>query len=61
ESGVKDGKFGASTKAINGDLECGGPNEEKAHKRFELYQKVLKIIAPDEDPNPAGCYEVDSD
>ncbi|KAJ1657716.1 hypothetical protein IWQ61_002927 [Dispira simplex] len=61
EPGVTDGEFGASTKAINGELECGGPNQEKAHKRFELYQKVLKVIAPKEKPNPAGCYEVDSD
>ncbi|RKP36710.1 lysozyme-like domain-containing protein [Dimargaris cristalligena] len=57
---VQDGQFGASTRAINGGLECDGPYQDKARLRFELYTKILKIVEPDTTPDPAGCYSVDS-
>ena len=53
--GVQDGKFGATTKAINGALECGAPNE-KAKKRFSYYSKILTAWGITEAPIESGCY-----
>jgi hypothetical protein len=54
---VKKGYFGASTKIINGGLECnGGPNQDKARKRYEIYKKVLKEFKINETPIENGCY-----
>ena len=54
---VKKGFFGASTKAINGGLECGsGPNTDKAKIRFAKYVNVLKAFDVNESPKEYGCY-----
>lgn len=53
--GVQDGQFGASTKAINGALECSAPGNAAAQKRFDIYQKVFKIFGISGTPNSAGC------
>lgn len=54
--GVIDGHFGATTKAINGALECScGPNE-RAKSRFEKYKKVLRSFQINERPIESGCY-----
>lgn len=53
---VKEGKFGASTNLINGNLECRGNNQDKARKRFEIYKIVLKSFNINEQPNETGCY-----
>ncbi|KAJ6638081.1 Acidic endochitinase SP2, partial [Pseudolycoriella hygida] len=46
--GVSDGLFGATTKAINGGLECGnGQNVEIAHKRFAMYGNVRSAFGLD--------------
>ncbi|KAJ1972694.1 hypothetical protein H4R35_004532, partial [Dimargaris xerosporica] len=58
---VSKGQFGATTRAINGGLECDGPNQHIAKLRFELYQKILQVIAPKVKPNPEGCYPVTDD
>ena len=51
------GYFGASTKIINGYIECGrGRKENKAKKRFELYKKVMKAFNLMEKPIENGCY-----
>ena len=55
DPGVQEGKFGASTKKINGALECGGPNE-KAKKRFEFYTTIMKAIGDTSPLVEAGCY-----
>lgn len=55
--GVTDGKFGATTKAINGGLECGnGPNVAKARKRWEMFQKVKTALKVSEAATEDGCY-----
>ena len=57
QPGVKDGCFGATTKAINGGLECnGGPNENKAKIRFKIYKNVLRAFNLNEVANEKGCY-----
>ncbi|OMH84380.1 Acidic endochitinase SP2 [Zancudomyces culisetae] len=50
------GHFGASTKAINGALECTGANVDRAKERFEIYKKILKVLEPNEEANEKGCY-----
>ena len=52
---VKKGNFGSSTNAINGGLECGGPNE-KARKRYDIYRNVLARFKIQETPIEKGCY-----
>jgi len=50
-------KFGATTKAINGALECTGSDQDKAKKRFAIYTKVLKAFGVNEAPDETGCYD----
>ena len=52
---VKKGNFGSSKNAINGGLECGGPNE-KARKRYDIYRNVLARFKIQETPIEKGCY-----
>ncbi len=57
QPGVSDGNFGATTKAINGDLECGsGPNVATAHTRFAIYGKVRAAFSLAGAGNESGCY-----
>ncbi|RNA04083.1 chitinase 4-like [Brachionus plicatilis] len=53
---VKNGRFGASTMAINGGLECNGPYQDKARKRFEIYKICMKEFNLNETPIENGCY-----
>ncbi|KAJ1983395.1 hypothetical protein H4R34_001309 [Dimargaris verticillata] len=55
QPGVAEGKFGVTTNAINGKLECGGPNSATAAKRFEIYKKVLAAFQLNNTPDPSGC------
>jgi predicted chitinase len=51
------GRFGLTTKAINGALECGkGPNVKKARIRFQKYRKVFKAFGLSGKPLEGGCY-----
>lgn len=53
------GEFGASTKIINGRLECGeGRKEHIARKRFEIYKRVLVAFRIGEEANERGCYKL---
>ena len=54
-AGVQEGNFGATTKVINGIIECGAPND-RAKKRFEYYTKILTAWGITEAPIEAGCY-----
>ncbi|XP_014289628.1 uncharacterized protein [Halyomorpha halys] len=54
--GVKNGRFGESTRAINGTLECNGQNEDKSRKRFEYYRTVFNVFGCSGTPNECGCY-----
>lgn len=56
KAGIARGEFGVATDAINGLLECKGPNVHKARLRFKLYAKVLKAFKIDEEPIESGCY-----
>jgi len=50
------GNFGATTKVINGALECSGANTDKAKKRFEIYKKVCAAFGVTDTPVESGCY-----
>ncbi|KAI8323896.1 lysozyme-like protein [Martensiomyces pterosporus] len=57
DAGVQAGNFGSSVNKINGALEChGGANADRAKKRYQIYQAILKVFAPSETPKEAGCY-----
>ncbi|OWA50953.1 putative Endochitinase EP3 [Hypsibius exemplaris] len=60
ESGVKEGQFGTSIKAINGKLECpvsGEPakNPNEAAKRKEYYEKIYKVWGIEGPIDLSGC------
>ncbi|RWR98601.1 hypothetical protein B4U79_11576, partial [Dinothrombium tinctorium] len=48
--------FGATTNAISGGLECRGPNQHIARKRFEVYKRVLRACNIHATPIERGCY-----
>jgi chitinase len=54
--GVSSGQFGVTTNAINGALECSGPYQDKARKRFDIYKKVLAAFGINEVAIESGCY-----
>jgi len=54
--GVQDGRFGASTRAINGDLECDGDFQHVARKRFEMYNIVRSAFNLGGNGDERGCY-----
>jgi hypothetical protein len=55
--GVQEGKFGDSTRRINGDLECdNGKNVHVAKIRFGIYKKVFKALKINGTPEESGCY-----
>ncbi len=56
DPGVQRGEFGASTKIINGFVECGNGWNERAKQRFALYQKILKAFNIFEEAIEKGCY-----
>jgi predicted chitinase len=54
--GVTDGLFGASTKAINGALECNGGVNDEAKQRFLFYKNILQAFSVSDTPIESGCY-----
>lgn len=56
-AGVQQGHFGATTRAINGNLECNNPDgHHLARRRFEMYGRVRSVWGL---PGPGieyGCY-----
>lgn len=54
--GVKENKFGATTKAINGALECQGSNVDKSKKRYAIYKKAVEILNIKNPASESGCY-----
>lgn len=56
QPGVKELQFGATTKAINGALECRGQNVQKSKNRWKIYLEVEKILKPPKKASEAGCY-----
>ncbi len=53
---VKNGMFGAATKAINGGIECSGGDSTTPKKRYAIYVNVLKAFGVNEAPQEGGCY-----
>jgi len=53
--GVQQGQFGASTKAINGGLECSGPGHPGPAARFRLYGNVRAAFGLSGAGDPSGC------
>jgi len=56
-AGVAEGRFGVTTNAINGALECQGAHQDIARRRFAMYKVVRSAFGLD--PNTAderGCY-----
>lgn len=57
QPGVAEGRFGATTKAINGALECQGQNQDIAKRRFQMYKKVMTAFGLDANSaDERGCY-----
>lgn len=54
--GVKEGRFGESTRAINGIMECNGEYLENSKNRFRYYKKVFKLFGAKGEPDERGCY-----
>ncbi|CAH1402057.1 unnamed protein product [Nezara viridula] len=54
--GVKEGRFGESTRAINGAVECNGQNVDKSRQRFRYYCTVFDEFDCPGSPNECGCY-----
>lgn len=58
---IRQGKFGYTTNAINGPLECKGVYKVKAFRRFVVYSKVLEAfnIRDRFPPLQEGCYPME--
>ena len=56
---IKDGKFGYTTMAINGPLECKGVYKVKAFRRFVVYSQVLEALSIRDKPLQDGCYPME--
>jgi predicted chitinase len=55
-AGVSEGKFGVTTRAINGALECWGGHQDQARARFEIYKKIRSAFGIDGTAIENGCY-----
>ena len=56
KEGVKEGKYGATTNAINGPIECEKKSNPKAvEKRNSNYTEVLKAFGIEDAPDTTGC------
>ncbi|CAL8128831.1 unnamed protein product [Orchesella dallaii] len=55
QAGVQQGRFGASTKAINGGLECSAPGNTQAQARFRLYGNVRRAFGLQGAGDSSGC------
>lgn len=55
QPGVQQGQFGASTRAINGGLECSAPGHPSAQKRFQIYGNVRAAFGLAGAGDPSGC------
>nr|ALV66647.1 putative endochitinase 2 [Melittobia sp. EOM-2016] len=49
-------KFGLTTKAINGAIECSGGWNERAVNRYRCYQKVADVMKIQHRAAENGCY-----
>ena len=56
KAGVAQGQFGATVRAINGGLECDGPHQDLARKRFAMYQKIRTAYGISGAADERGCY-----
>ncbi len=56
EPGVAEGRFGVTTRAINGALECDGAYQETARHRYEMYKVVRSAYGLAGDGIEGGCY-----
>jgi len=54
--GVQDGRFGASTRAINGGLECDGAHQDTARHRYNMYKITRRAFGLAGDGDERGCY-----
>ncbi|ODM90353.1 Chitinase 4 [Orchesella cincta] len=55
QPGVQQGRFGASTEAINGGLECSRPGNAQAQKRFQIYGNVTRAFGLNGAGDSSGC------
>jgi len=54
--GVAQGRFGVTTRAINGGLECDGAHQDTARHRFQMYRTVRRVFGLPGDGDETGCY-----
>ncbi|XP_015189952.1 PREDICTED: acidic endochitinase SP2-like [Polistes dominula] len=49
-------KFGLTTKAINGALECRGQNVDKSKNRYRIYKALARELGIRNMSSECGCY-----
>jgi len=54
--GVAQGRFGVTTRAINGGLECDGAHQDTARHRYNMYKTVRRAFGLQGDGDERGCY-----
>jgi len=54
-SGVQEGRFGVSTRAINGGEECDKPGHSGPNERFRIYGNVRKAFGLHGSGDSSGC------
>ncbi|XP_058795552.1 uncharacterized protein LOC131666711 [Phymastichus coffea] len=52
----KSNKFGLTTKAINGAIECSGGWNERAANRYKVYLKIAEVMKIKDKAVENGCY-----
>eukprot|EP00866_Antonospora_locustae_P001257 jgi/Antlo1/1257/358 len=55
QPGVKNMQFGATTKAINGPIECSGGGNQTPQKRYQIYLKVADAFGVKKKASSSGC------
>ncbi|XP_043505059.1 endochitinase EP3-like isoform X2 [Polistes fuscatus] len=49
-------KFGLTTKAINGVVECTGQNVDKSKERYRIYKAIARATGVENLASECGCY-----
>ena len=57
----RENQFGATTKAINGAIECSGGWNERAANRYRIYLKVADALGVMNKAVEDGCYPLKGD
>jgi len=53
---MRGNRFGCTTNAINGAIECRGGYNEAARERYRKYKKVARVMGIGDLASERGCY-----